>query len=101
MTTPNAPQPGPVAGTWAIHAACATPKGRNLIDLLSDYPSNWENPHVKRDLQELCGACTVKTQCRLLAEENARPNSKRWFRLTDSIPYAGYPLKHYRDNLAA
>ena len=89
------------AKTWALDAACATPKGRNLIDLLSDYPSNWDNPHVRQDIQTLCGACPVKPQCRQLGTENARPNSKRWFRLTNSIPYAGYPLKHYRQETAA
>lgn len=86
---------------WALDAACATPAGRALIDLLSDYPSHWENPHVQKHIHTLCEACPVKPQCRRLGEANARPNSKRWFRLTNSIPYAGHPLKHYRDNLAA
>lgn len=97
----NTPRPPVTAKPWAIDAACATPAGIALIDLLADHPSTWDNPHVQKRIHTLCEACPVKAECRQLGEANARPNSKRWFRLTSSIPYAGHPLKHYRQETAA
>lgn len=97
----NKPLPPVTAKPWAIDAACATPAGIALIDLLADHPSTWDNPHVQKRIHTLCNECPVKPQCRQLGQANARPNSKRWFRLTNSIPYAGHPLKHYRQETAA
>lgn len=97
----NKPRPPVTAKPWAIDAACATPAGIALIYLLADHPSTWDNPHIQKRIHTLCEACPVKAECQQLGEANARPNSKRWFRLTSSIPYAGHPLKHYRQETAA
>ena len=97
----NKPRPPVTAKPWAIHAACATPSGIALIDLLSDYPTHWENHYVRERIRTLCDTCPVKGECRRLGQENAREITDQYMRLNYGIPYAGHPLKHYRDNLAA
>lgn len=92
--------PSHTAKAWALDAKCASPGGRALIDLLADYPSNWKNCHVWERIRTLCDECPVKAECRRLGEEHAA-NSSKWDAPSHYIPYAGYPLKHYRDNLAA
>lgn len=89
------------AKTWALDAACATPAGRALIDLLADHPSHWENCHVWERIRTLCNDCPVKAECRRLGEENARGTTDRYMRLNQGMPYAGHPLKHYRQETAA
>ena len=84
--------PSHTAKPWALDAACATPRGRALIDLLADYP--WER------IRTLCDNCPVKPECRRLGETHAA-NSSKWDAPSNYIPYAGHPLKHSRDNLAA
>ena len=86
---------------WVLDAACAKPAGIALIDLLADYPSHWENPHVQKRIHTLCEACPVKAECRQLGEENTRGTTDRYMRLTHGMPYAGHPLKHYRQETAA
>lgn len=88
------------AQPWELDAACATPAGRALIDLLAGQPSTWKNCHVWERIRTLCDECPVKPQCRRLGEEHAA-NSSKWDAPSHYIPYAGHPLKHYRDNLAA
>lgn len=92
--------PSHTAKTWALDASCATPGGRALIDLLADYPSTWKNCHVWERIRTLCDECPVKPQCRTLGQTHAA-NSSKWDAPSNYIPYAGKPLKHYRDNLAA
>ena len=89
------------AKTWALDAACATPAGRALVDLLADHPSHWENCHVWERIRTLCNDCPVKAECRRLGEENARGPQARYCRLNQGMPYAGYPLKQYRQETAA
>ena len=86
---------------WALDAACATPGGRALIDLLADQPSTWKNCHVWERIRTLCDECPVKAECRRLGEENARGTTDRYMRLNYGMPYAGHPLKHYRQENAA
>lgn len=85
---------------WVLDAACATPAGRALIDLLTDYPSHWENTHVWERIRTLCDECPVKPECRMLGQEHAATLNTS-DKLIKHMPYAGHPLKHYRDNLAA
>lgn len=92
--------PSHTAKPWALDAACATPGGRALIDLLADQPSNWKDCHVWERIRTLCDACPVKQECRHLGQTHAT-NSSKWDAPSNYIPYAGHPLKHYRDNLAA
>ena len=84
---------------WALDAACATPGGRALIDLLADHPSTWKNCHVWERIRTLCEACPVKAECRRLGEETAN-HPDRWDVPSHHIPYAGHPLKHYKNNAA-
>ena len=97
----NKPRPPVTAKPWAINAACATLAGIALIDLLADHPSTWDNPYVQKRIYTLCEACPVKAECRRLGEENARGTTDRYMRLNYGMPYAGYPLKHYRQETAA
>lgn len=92
--------PSHTAKPWALDAACATPAGWELIDLLTDHPTTWEHPQIRDRIQTLCNTCPVKTQCRRLGEEHAT-KSKWQIRPCDAIPYAGKPLKHYIQETAA
>lgn len=92
--------PSHTAKPWALDAACATPGGRALIDLLADYPSNWKNTHVWERIRTLCDTCPVKAECRKLGQTHAA-NSSKWEIPSSYIPYAGRPLKYYREKPAA
>ena len=96
----NKPHPPVTAKPWAIEAACATPAGIALIDLLVDQPSTWEDCHIRKRIRTLCDACPVKPQCRRQGEELVGILTKTDINAAQ-IPYAGHPLKHYRQENTA